>query len=216
MTAARQRGSIIIYILIAIFLAGLLVEMMTQGATKSASSSQIDAIVMELQGDIKTIHAAVDECAVTYQTPLTGTPGNPNQPFPMYCANSGCALSTMTSDGTSSITGTTLPLVGCPGAPAGEKLVFPNAVAENLKLLDDTSNYNVTYITDTNDGILLRITRVGTDPLWSEAITRLAGKFSACAAKVVTANPDALNYNCSGGCLYYWILRKPSTVFSCP
>ncbi len=212
MAGARQKGSIIIYILIAIFLTGLLVEMMTQGATKSASSSQINAMVMELQKDIQTIHNKVAECPVIYPTQLTGTPSNPNQPWPMYCANSSCVLTAMTSGGT----GTTLSLVGCPGAPTGQQLVFPNTVTDNLKLLDDSSNYNVTYISNSTDGIMLRVTRVGSDPLWSEAISRLSAKFAPCASKVVMANPDPLGYDCSGGCFYYWILRKSTSVFSCP
>jgi hypothetical protein len=226
--SAAQRGSIIVYIMIAIFLTGVLVAAMTQGANKSASSTQINAMMLYLQDDIKTVQSGITECVTGYSSPVdvngdglscssTSDAGcasaavdNPNPPFPIYCANSTCALATMTSGGS----GTTIPLMGCAGAPDGQRPVFPDRVYQNLKLLNDSSNYNATFINKGSEGVLLRITRAVADPLWSEAITRLDAKFSQCSAAAVTANPDPLGFNCSGGCFYYWVLRRSTSSSS--
>ncbi len=75
-SSMRQKGSIIIYILIAIFLTGLLVASMTQGAKKSASSEQVNEMMMYLQSDIRTIQANITECVVTYQNNNFCPPGS--------------------------------------------------------------------------------------------------------------------------------------------
>jgi len=229
----RQKGSILVYILIAIFLTGMLIASMTQGAKKSASSEQINEMMMYLQADLRSIQANITECVVSYQNNNFCPPnaaetglncvnqfngqdtGNPNPPFPVYTTNPSAA-------GTS---GTPLASILCPRAPSAEQTIFTNNVSQSLKLLQDTSNYTVTYFNENNtnvpgsgiEGVYLRITRAAgiTDPLWTEALTRLNTKYSACQVAVVTpGNADPAGYTCTNGCLYYWILRLPTSSTS--
>lgn len=209
-----ERGSVIVYILIAIFLTGLLVATMTTGAKKSATSQQLDEAVLYLQADIKTLQSAVTECVMSYPKPVdvdgNGTADaadDPNQPFPLYCADGACAQATMTGGGS----GADITSVGCPGAPNGQRPLFSSGA---FKLLGDTSKYNATFLTDATEGVYLRITRAVSDPLWTEAIARLDEKYSKCTAAAVTDNPDPLGFDCSGGCFYYWILRQPTSATS--
>jgi len=221
-TAARQRGSVIIYILIAIFLTGLLVAAMSQGAKKSASSEQINEMMMYLQTDIQTIQSNITECVVSYQNnnfcPPTSSggcvsqyatqdAGNYNVPFPIPSTALATGL------------GTALASITCPRAP-GTPIIFTDSITQSLKLLQDTANYTVAYYNDNTDGVYIRITRVGTDPLWTEVLARLPSKYASCSAVKRTSNPDETGANCSNGCFYYFILHPGpggSPVFgACP
>lgn len=242
---ARQRGSIIVYILIAIFLTGLLVSLMSQGAKKSASSEQIDEVMMYLQADIQTVQSNITECVTSYQNNnfcppnasgngvscvnqfTTQDTGNPNVPFPMPASSSGGTV------------GTPLASIQCPRAPSGQQTIFNGGVIQSLKLLQDTANYTTTYfngnssvpasgnaVTGVYEGVYLRIERTVSDPVWTEAIQRMNSKYAACSVSyVLPGSQDPTGYTCPNGCLYYWILRLStsstswehnSSVASCP
>lgn len=210
-----QRGSIIIYIFVAIFLMGMLIATLSSGPTKSASSQQLDTLVARLKADVDAVHSAAAECALTYSAggdvngdDTVDATDNPNNPFPIYCANAACALGTMTSGSA----GKALSLTGCPGAPATGPRVLFNAAS--LMLLGDTSRYTTTYFNDGTEGVYIRIESADSDPLWSEAISRLELKYSKCSAVATTDNPDPLTHNCSGGCFYYWVLRRSTSSSS--
>jgi len=147
-----QRGSIIVYILIAIFLTGLLVSAMSQGAKKSASSEQIDEVMMYLQADIQTIHSNITECVLSHQNNnfcpassacvneyQTQDSGNANVPFP-------------TPVSAESSAGTALTSVVCPRAPS-QPVIFNSSITQSLKLLQDTANYTTTYYNNATDGV---------------------------------------------------------------
>jgi len=227
----RQKGSILVYILIAIFLTGMLIASMTQGAKKSASSEQINEMMMYLQQDLRSIQANITECVVSYQNnnfcppnaaetgvscvsqygsvAQSGTPdfGNYNAPFPMPSVAAGG-------------TGVALTSMICPRAPSATNTIFTANITQSLKLLQDTSNYTVTYYNNATDGVYLRITRAVTDPLWAEVLNRLPSKYQTCVTKVTTGT-DPTGFSCgAAGCFYYFIKRPGpgpgSPVLTCP
>ena len=209
--APCQKGSIIVYILIAIFLTGLLVSMMSQGTKKSASSGQVNELMLYLQADIQTVQSNITECVVSYQNNnfcppsdaggcvnqfATQDAGNPNVPFPM---GNGGALTAIT----------------CPRAPAAQQTIFTGNTIQSLKLFQDTANYTVTYFTNNTEGIYFRITRNVSDPVWTEALVRMDTKYSACSvAYVAPGGMDPTGFSCTNGCLYYWIKRLPTSSAS--
>ena len=198
----RQQGNILVYILIAIFLTGILVTSMTQGVRKSASSEQVDEVMLYMQQDIQTVQSNITECVTTYSTTSTT---DPTTPFPLY------------SDGVSyGGAGNVLATITCPGAPAGQQTIFTDSISQSLKLLQDTANYTTTYFNNATEGVYLRIARAVSDPAWSEAITRLNNKYSACSvAYIAPGGTDPTGYSgCTYGCLYYWILRRPTSSSS--
>lgn len=194
MKTSRQQGNVIVYILIAIFLTGLLIAAMSQGAKKSATTVQLDELMMYMQVDIKNIQANIAECAQVYSAPVAGL-ANPNSPFPLY------------NDLSNGGTGDVVTAIKCPGAPPAQQVIFNNNAGNNFKVLADTATYTTQYFNDGTEGVYLRITRAGPDPLWAETISRLNGKFSQCAAAPVTAAGTCVN-----GCFYFWILRQPTSV----
>ena len=214
MDKERQKGSIVVYALMTIFLVGLLIATLSQGSKKNPSAEQIDRMILFLQQDIEVFYTAVSECMQIYSDPVDvdgngviNAADNPNAPFPLYCADSACALSGLTSDGVSGTTGIPVAEIGCPGAPDGQRVIFNRNVGNNFKLLGDTSTYTAKYFSDGTEGVYLRITRVDSDDLWEESISRLNRKYSACsAAATVGAAP------CENGCFYYWIVRRASNA----
>jgi len=214
MDKKRQKGSVVVYAIMTIFLMGLLITSLSQGPKKNASSAQIDQLTLFLQQDIKSVHTAISECFQMYPTPvdvdgsgIIDATDNPNAPFPLYCADATCDLSGLTSDGISGTTGVPIAEIGCPGAPDSQRVIFNRNVGNNFKLLSDTTTYTAKYFTDGTEGVYLRITRVNSDDLWEESISRLNEKYSACSAATTTGAAP-----CTNGCFYYWIVRRASNA----
>ncbi|MBI3441860.1 MAG: hypothetical protein HY052_08715 [Proteobacteria bacterium] len=197
--ARRQAGSVVAYALIAIFLMGLLLAAMTQGVKQSANTSHLNEIMQYVQVDIKTIQGAIGECVQTYPGMVDADGNgiddhnNPNVPFPLY------------SDLSSGAAGEAIVSIKCPGAPTGQQVIFSGNMGSPLKLLGDTTTYSTTYFTDATEGSYIRITRAAKDALWTEAISRLDGKYSACSVSVVAPTGAG---TCANGCLYYWFVRR--------
>lgn len=199
-----EKGSVFAYILIAIFLAGLLVMTLTSGPQKSATTEQIDELTGSVQSDLKLISAGVNECVLQYSSKVdvnadgTDDFSNPNIPFPLY-----------DSAGTSGGTGVAIKNIVCPGAP-GTPVVFGNKNGQGLRTLDifaASPIYTVNYLSDSTEGVLIRITRNAANPLWTEAISRLNGRYSTCEAANVTAGGT-----CANGCFYVWLLRRSTSA----
>jgi hypothetical protein len=216
-----QKGSAFVYVFLAVVLTGLLVFTLTNGPQKAASSAQIDDLANGIQSDLKAASAAVTECALNYSSPVdrngdgktcadatTGTCSgvsvidNPNPTFPLY--DSGATTSAYGG------TGTALKNVTCPGAP-GRPAIFNQANGQTFRVLDlfntGTPTYSVNYLTDNTEGVLLRITRASSSALWTEAMSRLNGRYSTCQAAAVTAAGT-----CANGCFYYWIVRRSTST----
>lgn len=197
----RQQGSIIIYILITIFLLGMLIFSLTSGPKKSAVSQQLDANFSAMGSDVSIIESSINDCVLFYSKKVDADGNgvddnnNPNVPYPLYPL--------LASGGT----GTALLDILCPGAPPAKRKVFDNRAGHSFKMLADTSRYTLNYLTDTTEGILVRITRNAADPVWTETIDRLNGKYSDCKAAAVTAAGTCVN-----GCFYFWVLRRPTSV----
>lgn len=205
MEKKHQGGSIITYALIAIFLTGLLIAAMSQGAKKTASTSHLDEMMLYLQVDIKTIQEAISECVQTNSAAVDvngdsaiDATDNPNAPFPLY----GTGADTL-ANLSSGAAGTAIANIRCPGAPDGQRAIFSGNMGNKFKTLGDTATYTTTYFTDATEGVYMRITRATGEALWTEAISRLNGKYSTCAASVVTAAGTCVN-----GCFYYWFVRR--------
>lgn len=202
-TRRGERGSIIIYMIMALVLLGLLTAYMTQGTQRGPQSFQVDEVQGYLEGDLKTIEAAVGECLMLYSDPTdvdgdgdTDATDNPNPPFPLY----GTAL-------TSGGAGTSLANVQCPGAPGpdGQRIIFNNGPGRHLKLLSDSA-YTVTYLNNAVEGVRITISRSSASEVWSEVISRFNSKVDTCKAEVDTAG------GCANGCLRFWIKRLATSV----
>lgn len=202
-SSTGERGSIIVYMIMALVLLGLLIAYMSQGTQRGAESFQVDEVLGYLEGDIKIIEAAVGECIMLYPEPTdvdadgdTDATDNPNAPFPLY----GTAL-------TNGGAGTAIANIQCPGAPGpdGQRIIFNHGPGREFRLLSGSA-YTVTYLSNAVEGIRITISRSAASEIWSEAISRLNSKIDTCKAEVDTAG------GCANGCLRYWIKRRATSV----
>jgi len=192
--------------------------------------SQIQAIVNEC---VLQHQAAVDIngdgliCSSITNPPLSAgsscigaaTIDNPNPPYPVYSLGTtsgyaGGGTTAYGNDGAAGTTGINLDFktnnIVCPGAPMSMStppLMFNFQGGRGLRLFGDTSTYTVNYLNNGTEGILMRITRTSSNPLWTEAISRLHGKFSSCQSYNVTSGGT-----CANGCFYFWLLRLHSST----
>jgi hypothetical protein len=209
---ASERGSVVTYILITIFLIGLLTLSVTDGPKKSATTMQLDQMTVDLRTDLNTIESAVINCILVYPDDKSGAT-NPNKPFPLV----GDALAT---------TGA-LADAQCPGAPAGSRGIFSNKSMYKFLLLDDTATYTSTYTSDSTS-VQVLIERTSASPLWTEALSRIAADSSSCKVHIeddklyfaikncaTVAGPPP---TCAGGvevggsCWYYGALGQSCTT----
>jgi hypothetical protein len=196
------RGSVIVYILITIFLLGMLIFSLTSGPKKSIVSQHIDENFSALSSDISVIESSINDCVLFYSKKVDSDGdgvddnNNPNIPYPLYPP-------LLTSGGA----GTSLTGILCPGAPPAKQKVFDNKAGHSFRVLANTSLYTLNYLTDTTEGVLVRVTRASADPIWAETIARLDSKYSDCKAAALTAAGTCVN-----GCFYYWILRRATSV----
>ena len=195
-----ERGSIIIYLIMALVLMATLIVFMTQGTKKGPQSQQLDEVTQYLESDVKVIDAAINDCVLTYSAAVDrdadgdkDATDNPNAPFPVY------------GDLSSGGAGTAIANIKCLGAPAAKQVIFNNQPGRSFRLLSG-SDYTVTYFTDATEGIRITMSRSSTSDIWLEAIGRLNTKLATCQAEVDTAG------GCANGCLKYWVKRRSTSV----
>ncbi|MDD9901268.1 MAG: hypothetical protein OXT65_09845 [Alphaproteobacteria bacterium] len=197
----QQRGSVFAYILGAIMVLGALVVAVSSGARKNALTVQIDSLTTTLKADITLAEGAVQDCALQYPAAADvdgdgdiDATDNPNPPFPVY--------GNLSTGGT----GDDLEDVRCPGAPGAPPLFKTTAGVRTIRITED-ADYTATYINNSTEGAVLRVSRGRASPVWTEAISRVDSDLSACKATAETIADG----NCDYGCLYFWFMRRTAT-----
>lgn len=195
----NQRGSVIMYIFIAIGLLGALTLSMMDADTEDVTSQRVSQTVEKLYSQAQAIQSAIMECVAMY--PDGGgdlnndgdidTDDNPNSPYPLSPTDpnnpGGAALDNEVKD------------LKCPGAPAGQELIFsadkgrfaPDSPVgfepwKYRNITPDNILYNVKAEVDTEMDILI--------------LDRLQAKFAVCETERPAANT-----------LRIWIKRSSCT-----
>lgn len=107
-----MRGSIVIYVLVAIFLTGALIALLASGTRQESGAVKLDDAALRLVQQVKAARAAVQECVQAWPQPRGAD--NPNPSFPLYCADETCGvLRAAPAAG----------IIGCPGAPEGQRRI---------------------------------------------------------------------------------------------
>lgn len=198
---SRESGSIIVYIMIAIFLMGVLIFAATGGPKKNVQTQQLDEAGIIFDADIKTVENGIADCVLNHPHPtdvdgngVINATDNANPPFPVY--------GDLSTGGT---TGDAITDIKCPGA-SGHPVIFNDLdVGRSFRALKDTTLYTTTYVSDATEGVYISIVRSSANALWDETISRLNNKYSACKAATSTTE-----LGCGNGCFFYWI-KRPAT-----
>lgn len=215
-----QKGSALVYILIAIALLAALTATFMNSSSQQTSSQNAFKLSSELKSQADMIRSAIQECVLLYpggdnalagQTTVGGQ--TPVHPYPLI------PLNTYLS---SPVVGTVSNArdIRCPGNPGNSNnhaKIFAASSGKFLpappSLFEDWRYYNNT------DGVFIFITSEKTDAYIQASLQKLDSEYSKCESQYVDARSGDVNlapgWVCSSGkqCFRLWILAKPSAIY---
>jgi len=231
MDKQQQRGSALIYILIAVALLAALTVSLMEPSGQQAQSQNSTNVFTEVDGQIGFITAAISECVLTHPDQDSGltTTEQQNAPYPInpsdpYFTAQGATPGTDPDD--------TAQYIRCPGNPGGDgpnnqdhARIFGGASGKFIPpkpaLFGDWEYYNGA------DGVTITIASDKTDSYIESALLRLDEKFGECEAEVIDrrglaalaitndTTPGAAGpRECAAGaiCFRYWIIQKSTAI----
>lgn len=223
-----QRGSALIYILIAVALLAALTVSLMEPSNQQSQSQGTTNLVTATKAQIDFIGATIQECVLTHpdqDAKLTFTEQK-NPPYPIDPTLSYFAgLDPDEADDTS------VKWIRCPGNPGGDgpnsKDHAPMFGSRSGKFLPPPPNLLKPWIYyNGTDGVFIMISSDNTDTFIPAAFKRLQGMYGECEADITdrlsggatAITSDTTPVSCDGGhiCFRYWIIRKPSSLPVCP
>lgn len=222
-TMERQKGSALVYILIAVALLAALTATFMDSSSQQTSSQNSFNAVTELKSQINLIRSAVDECVLRYPAGDSGMPftnpvggQSPVRPYPLMPNNSYMAAPASS--------GFFVNDIRCPGNPGNSNnhaKVFGGTSGRYLppapKLFGPWVYYNNT------DGVFFYTGTNKSDAYLASAMEKIDSEFSKCETQYIDASGstvylDAANtvaYACSSGyrCLRVWIKPTATAVY---
>lgn len=230
-SSVSERGSALIYILIAVALLAALTVSLMEPSGQQAQSQNATNVFTELDGQVGFITSAISECVLTHpdQDSELTTTEQQNAPYPInpsdpYFDNQSADPLSDPDD--------TVKYIRCPGNPGGSgsnnqdhARIFGGASGKFMPpapaLFGEWEYYNGA------DGVTITISSSKTDPYIESALQRLDDKFSECEAEVIDRRSSgALSITtdttpgssgareCAGGaiCFRYWIIQKSTAI----
>ena len=193
-----EKGGATAYLLVAIFIMGVLTVALMSGSSVSTSTQKVRLLKGQLEADIQVAVNGINNCVLGYPSAVdidgdgdTDDDDNPNPPYPVY------------SDDSTGSGGETLRDIKCPGS---DKNVYSTSRGDFFPLIGDTSEYTVTYYNDSTEGIRIIVDSVNETSTWDQAIERLNYSLSECQSEV-----DEITGSCaSGSCFTFWVKRNSS------
>jgi hypothetical protein len=232
MKKIRQRGSALVYILIAIALLAALTATFMDSSSQQTSSQNTFNIVSDLNSQINFIRSSIQECILTFPSGDTTMPVDPvgtnigrfpTRPYPLIPTNNYLA---------SPATGSSLARdVRCPGNPGNSNnhtRIFGGSSGKFMPpppaLFGDWFYHNDT------DGVFFWSATNKTDAHLATALQKLDSQYSACETQYVDATSAAVNlrsdgntgFRCLAGerCFVVRITTTGSTIYpgetTCP
>lgn len=197
-TRRSEKGSALIYILIAIALLAALTATFMNSSSQQTSSQSTFNTVTDLNTQINFIRSAIQECVLTYPDgdPAMTAAQAQNIPYPIHPDNAYLAASTpAVASGSRDVA-----LIGCPGNPGAtanaHKRIFGGSSGKFLppppKLFGAWQYYNGT------DGVFISIATDKTDAFLKTALAKLDDQFSECEADVVDATSGVVAMSSDG------------------
>ena len=231
----NQKGSALVYILIAIALLAALTATFMGSSSQQTSSQNTFNVASELNSQINFIRSAIQECVLTYPAGDTGVAAfdpaeQRNNPYPVmpivdyFAEDVPPATNTGASGGTTSL----VKDIRCPGNPGDDvnhAFIFLGTSGKFMPPPPDFFNDWQYYNGDA--GIFFWTETTFTDAFLDTAIQKVADQYNECESDVIDAtsgavdlasdtNPvgggNAVLYNevqCDNGakCLRIWLIR---------
>ena len=215
-----QRGSALIYILIAIALLAALTATFMDSSSQQTSSQNTFNTVTELNSQINFIRSTIDECVQLYPAGENGLVGTTNVPYPINPTSTYFTVPAAPSANNN------VSNVKCPGNPGDSKLhatIFGGSSGKFMPPPPALFNPWVYY--SGPDGVFFYTSTNKTDAFLASAMTKLDEQFSECEADVInnSASGSALNITTAAGsgpncpanstCFRVWIIAKAQNIY---
>ncbi len=219
MSKSTERGSALIYILIAIALLAALTATFMDSSSQQTSSQNTFDTVTDLNSQVNFIRSTIQECALTYPSGDTSASVVlENAPYPLNPLSSYLSVTTPVTT-TNNVSGLRCP--GNPGNSNAHTAIFGGASGKFLppkpKLFTDWSYYNGV------DGVFFYTSTTYKDAYLKTALDKLDDQFSECEADVITdttggftmvSSPQTSPVCPQGSmCFRVWIIAQPSNVY---
>lgn len=205
--SACERGSVIIYILMAIGLLAALTFSFSQGTRENVTTQVGHRTAEDLYIQASVIRGAIVECATQYPQGGDGTNNNdpdidgdgdvddddnPNNPYPVNPSHPDNPHGVAGDDSVRNLS--------CTGAPANEANIFQGTNNKGRFLPPPPAGFGEWEYGNTTDGVYIRIEPTVASTIASDALTRLLAKYATCQAD--------LDYgSCGANCLTIWVTR---------
>ena len=231
MRTSRQgeRGSALIYILIAIALLALLTVSFMEPSSNQTSSQNTFKAVSELQSQVEFMRSAVQECVLLHPggdigaiPPASSPAVNKNHPYPLmpddtYLA--GCVANPAEDPGDDFVS-----MLRCPGNPGDDVChadMFGGTTGKFLPPPPDL--FGPWHYYSGDDGIFVWTATNKTDSFIQTALSKLDEDFAECEADVIDASAanrilasDMATLVCPSGstCFRVRLIIKPSSIYT--
>ncbi len=193
----RERGSALVYILIAIALLAALTVTFMSPSSQQTSSQNSFRTVSDIKSQVDIIISAIQECVLSYKKgdksiDISGSGSDPNARRNFPIKPNSTHYSTATIGPTA---GRLVKDIRCPGNPGNNDEnhvhIFGSTSGKFLPappdLFDDWQYYNGT------DGVFFWISTNKSDAFISTALQKLDDKFSECEADIIDATSSAVD-----------------------
>lgn len=208
----NQKGSALVYILIAIALLAALTASFMQPASQQTTSQNIVKTVSDLKAQAEMIRSAVQECILMYPGGDTSTPSVvlQNNPYPIN-PSSTYFTTPSASDAAK--------FIRCPGNPGNTKnhsAIFSIVTGKSLPPPPDLF-LDWTYYSGAN-GVFIYTRTTKKDAFILPALNKLDDQFAECEADIVDASSGNVNMTSGGApacpsgsiCFRVWLIANAS------
>lgn len=209
-----QKGSALVYILIAIALVAAITATFMDNSSQQVSSQNTFNVATDLKSQIDFIRSSIQECVLNYpagdSTSEFAALGLPNPPYPILPSNP--YFDTPAANDL-------LRGIGCPGNPGNSNdhaLIFGGSSGKFLpphhKLFEEWGYYSGA------DGVFLITATNKTDSFLMTALTKLDDQYTECEADIITGpltvTSDTPNA-CPAGyiCFRVWMVTQPTAIY---
>ncbi len=217
----NQKGSALVYILIAIALLAALTATFMDSSSQQTTSQNTFNTVTDLNSQINFIRSSIQECVLTYPSGSATLIGTSNIPYPVNPNSTYFNLSTLGVAANSQAGNIRCP--GNPGVDNNHAVIFGGSSGKFLppapKLFNPWTYYNG------GDGVFFYTSTNKTDAFIATALAKLDEQYSECEADVInnSASGSALNITTAGAsgpncpanstCFRVWLIAQPSNIY---
>ena len=209
-----ERGSALIYILIAIALLALLTVTFMEPSGQQTQSQNSFKTVSEMQSQVDFIRSAVQECILLHPNGDVNIPNglNADKRYPIAPNTPGGTYAGFPTAANRNVANIRCP--GNPGDNPAHAAIFGGSTGKFMPpapaLFNDWQWYNST------DGVFFWISTNKTDSFIQGALEKMDGEFAACEADVTTTAGAAVNLDVAGtvqcpansSCFRVWMVRR--------